>query len=725
MFGGLRPPSPREKTRRAKRSEASLVAILAIAIAGACAVASCGTRPVRESLDGGDAGAARGPMPPSDDAVIAALRPFEAELRAQIDFRHPPSAETGLGADPWGIRKAPEGRWVGILRGRSELVLLDEELRTISRIATPRSPTGLDVSPNGEIVVVGELSPVVARYAIENGKLAKRSETRIAGVLGLRDVAITPGGVVWALDERGNELRGLVTPEGRAALGKTGSALPLRVPTCHGGAQVLATAHHVVALCVTEHEIRIWDTDASGAITNAAAPARAVHDGPIWSFAAREIDEAGRLVVAAGGVEDHPLDRREGFFGYVDSFVWIYDVANGHVTTLAETNVAEHGVVTPKAIAIEAAGADGITVFAGAYGSAKGARLEVKAAATGTTQAAVTELALVPGLRAATHAGTTKTAMAMPNPLFDAWVLWDGATTKIVPVDDPFPTKPTVETRLGEALFFTTLMAPENHSGGAHSRFTCETCHFEGYVDGRIHHTGREEIHAVTKPLVGLLGNRPHFTRALDPDLSTIAHAEFRVAGAGNAHAPFFTMDRTRAPWLAQLGNDPILGHADGYALRRALMRFLASFSHRPSSAIVGRKVFDATERRGATLFREKCATCHMPLLSADDPKTAIAFEEWEATIFAEDNPIVWARTGYEKTGVLPYVHPDGARTSSLRRLSKKWPYFTNGSAKSLDDVLARVRAHDGHFFHDGAPADARALDESERKALRTFLDLL
>ena len=26
----------------------------------------------------------------------------------------------------------------------------------------------------------------------------------------------------------------------------------------------------------------------------------------------------------AGGVEDHPLDRRGGFFGYVDSFVYVY-----------------------------------------------------------------------------------------------------------------------------------------------------------------------------------------------------------------------------------------------------------------------------------------------------------------------------------------------------------------------------------------------------------------
>ena len=37
----------------------------------------------------------------------------------------------------------------------------------------------------------------------------------------------------------------------------------------------------------------------------------------------------------------------------------------------------------------------------------------------------------------------------------------------------------------GVALFFTDLIAPENVSSGTHSRFTCETCHFEGGVDGQ------------------------------------------------------------------------------------------------------------------------------------------------------------------------------------------------------------------------------------------------
>ena len=74
--------------------------------------------------------------------------------------------------------------------------------------------------------------------------------------------------------------------------------------------------------------------------------------------------------------------------------------------------------------------------------------------------------------------------------------------------------------RMGEVLFFTTLISPHNSARGPLSRFTCETCHFEGYVDGRTHHTGRKDVRATTKPLLGLFNNRPHFSRALDRDLS-------------------------------------------------------------------------------------------------------------------------------------------------------------------------------------------------------------
>src|SRR5262249_45990928 len=87
------------------------------------------------------------------------------------------------------------------------------------------------------------------------------------------------------------------------------------------------------------------------------------------------------LFVAAGGVEDHPLERRDRVFGYVDSFVYLYSLstsaaartdlgaaANGAVTRRLAANVSELGVITPKALLLEArAGAP--VVLALGYGS--------------------------------------------------------------------------------------------------------------------------------------------------------------------------------------------------------------------------------------------------------------------------------------------------------------------------------------------------------------------
>ncbi|MEO7330236.1 MAG: hypothetical protein ABI193_16795, partial [Minicystis sp.] len=325
------------------------------------------------------------------------------------------------------------------------------------------------------------------------------------------------------------------------------------------------------------------------------------------------------------------------------------------------------------------------------------------------------------------------------DPLLDAFVRLDlagpsEADPASIPAQDPdspaHPPSPSAVARLGEALFFTTLMAPWNRSTGPLSRFTCETCHFEGQVDGRTHHTGRGEIHATTKPLLGLFNNRPHFSRALDPDLTSVADAEFRVAGALSDHDPWFSAPLAEAPWLPLLGLPA--SALTPVELRRALMTFLMAFTHRPNPAVLGRDAYSALEKKGSALFQRRCEGCHQARLVSDEPTSRVPVEGWERLIFSREGPIVWASIEYRKTGVEPYVHEQGARTPSLRRLFAKRPYFTNGSAKDLESVLSRVGFGDGAsglapFFHDMVKAEGtlHALDDEEQRALRAFLDLL
>ena len=78
------------------------------------------------------------------------------------------------------------------------------------------------------------------------------------------------------------------------------------------------------------------------------------------------------------------------------------------------------------------------------------------------------------------------------------------------------------------------------------------------------------------------------------------------------------------------------------------------------------------------------------------------------------------------KTGVTPYVHRDGARPPSLRRLYKKRPYFTNARAQELEGLLQMAgTAESGDFFHADPPAESARFSGEEVGALRAFLELL
>ncbi|WP_437643885.1 hypothetical protein [Sorangium sp. So ce362] len=732
------------------------MAALRLALSLGLAAAACDGRPAGPAPGGGPASAAPAPGGGGPDPLDP-LRRFEASRRAATDFSRLPSSDRLLGPDPIALRPVdPRGRpaapgapaLLSPLRGRDALVLLDASLRELSRAPAPASPTGVAVMPSGEVFASGEASPVLFRYVVRGASLEPAGRIELAGLHGVRDVAAGPEGVLYALDERAGALLtlrpGPARADGRLEVERWDE------PIGAGPFRVVRLARHLIVDCLLDHTLVVLPVGADGRPLPGGA-ARIRHDGPIWSFDALETaDAGGGLLLAAGGVEDRPLDRTGGSFGYIDSFVFLYRVTTGarpEAARLSAVNVSELGVLTPKAIALSALpGAAGVRVVATGYGGDRRAELLFRATDAGLSAAPeVSTRPLAPGVAGMVALGGG--AFAYANPLLDAWLLdaGDEGSVSKRPVQDGGEDARSEELRLGEALFFTSLMAPWNRTDGPLSRFTCETCHFEGYVDGRTHHTGRGDVRATTKPLLGLFNNRPHFSRALDPDLTAVADNEFRVAGALSGHDPWFPLSAADAPWLVDLGlADAARAGLPPEALRRALMSFLMAFSHRANPAALGRSRFTPLEREGARVFRDRCARCHAPVLRSDDPGSAAPFERWEELVLAPEGAIVWGRAGYEKTGVVPYVHEDGARVPSLRRLYKKRPYFTNGSAKSLREVLERARFGDtggraaadggpsaaaasGAFFHDGAPAgeDLGALDAGAIEALLAFLDLL
>lgn len=541
-------------------------------------------------------------------------------------------------------------------------------------------------------------SPELSVYAVRGGRLERVRSAAIRGALSPRAM-VASGGYLYVADQVTNTVFSVAQHD----LARQSFAT-----TCRRPSALASAGTQLVINCLFDHAISVRPLDGSGTLRPESA--RIESAGPFWGIAALEAD--GALWVAASGVEDRPLERFDGAFGYIDSFASLFRVRGSRAERVWSANVSEHSILIPKAIVLERATNGRLGLWVSSSGTDRLARFEI-APRDGSSR--MESARFVPGV---TDLLRVRGALYGASSLLDAWAMSAGAEPLVEEVRSSLQAV-GVERHLGEALAFTSLMAPHASSAGHNSRFTCETCHFEGGVDARVHHTGRGTVHVVTRPLFGLLRNAPHFSRALDPDLTSVSHNEFRVAGLGNPDDPWFTLRVAEFPWLSVLG---VHGDVEPEALRRALLEFLAAYEFPPNPRTRGRRRYSPEEARGAALFRDQCERCHAARLASDDPGSRFDFSGWEEALFELGGPLTWARGDYELTGIVPYVNEKGTRIPSLRRISEKYPYFTNGSARSLEAVVARSAHHGAYFSH---AADSAELEGDDAKALVAFLELL
>src|SRR6185503_11210983 len=188
-------------------------------------------------------------------------------------------------------------------------------------------------------------------------------------------------------------------------------------PLCGGPIRLALTEHFVGAVCLFDHSIVLFERDGHGLAGQEIQ--RITHDGPIWGFSL--VEEDGGLFIAAGGVEDHPLDRRDKAFGYVDSFVYLYRLDSGRrLNRLFAQNTSELGVVTPKVTKL-AVSASAIRLTVVGYASDDWIELELgrKASDDPTRPWVRAKHAGVPGCSDVAFTGDKPVCA---NPLLDAWV---------------------------------------------------------------------------------------------------------------------------------------------------------------------------------------------------------------------------------------------------------------------------------------------------------------
>lgn len=643
--------------------------------------------------------------------AVRALRVYEHTRRGGIDFSSAGASSERLGPDPYALTVLAEGLSVVTLRAEDAVVLLDEAGRELDRSAAPPRPSAVVRVGERSVLVGGGRAPEGSseplwRYDVEGEQLVRRPEGDVSSSLGRVDALASHGSTLVLAEHLAGRVEVL---EGGARVAAFDAPRPFRVAVSATEIAVLSALDHALVV-----RARLG--------ASLGPEQREDFDAPL--YAVDLVDTPGGGFVVAAGLEDHPLDRRGGSFGYIDSYAYVLRSGESGLERCGEVDLSALGVVSPK---VSRAHTEGDALVVEIWGAATGARvrLEWREASCPLGEPSVTARAGVLGASDAAPDGEGGYVVA--SPLLDALVHLraDGAASHW-PVA---PTSPqaharSASSRLGELLVFTTAIAPWQRSDGELSRFSCEACHLEGGTDGRVHATGRGEVHANTKPLFGIANNAPHFTRALDRDTTAMVFAEFRVASARSGASEWFELGDAPddylegLPWADAVSTSP-------WGLRRAMIDFFFDFAHAPNEAVAGRAAFDPLERRGAELFAERCVGCHAARTVTDDPRTELAPSAWEGLVLSRSGPIVWAREGYERTGVLPYVHAEGARTTSLRRVSSRSPLFSNGSAESLSELLERVAFTDDAFFHDGAPEGAAALDAADVDALLAFLELL
>ena len=306
-------------------------------------------------------------------------------------------------------------------------MLLDGSLHELARVATPRFPTGLTVTEDGRIGVSGEQEPRVATFSVKDDALLGGEGAGIAqGRVGLRDMALSGTGLgraTYVVDERDGQLLAVASGLGESETVTVG----------HGAFRVARAGDRLVVDCLLDHTIVVFDLDRRG-LPVKDRRATIHHDGPLWGFDAK--DTPGGLIIAAGGVEDHPLDRTQGLFAFIDSFVYLYRVPpGGPPERLAAVNVSEHGVVTPKAVVLRLAPDGAPTVYAAGYGSDELAEITWPAGLRGDPGVRVRTI--LPGAASMTLAGDT---LVFADPLLDAWfALPLGSAPAPAPVPVPVP----------------------------------------------------------------------------------------------------------------------------------------------------------------------------------------------------------------------------------------------------------------------------------------------
>lgn len=288
-----------------------------------------------------------------------------------------------------------------------------------------------------------------------------------------------------------------------------------------------------------------------------------------------------------------------------------------------------------------------------------------------------------------------------------------GSQERVV-VGQPARSRPI---ELGEILFFSRALVPHNVATGERSLYACSGCHDDAHVDGRLHPARQNRFYSMTKTCRSIGNTQPYLFLGEVADVPAFAanlvatHAQGSERGAGfDRYSTTLQLQSTSGRTQnKRLRPDEI---------RAAMSAYLATIPPEPSPFVpFGSTTLPAAARAGLAVFKRACAGCHR-LSRTPDSEVGPVGEELERSLLRGELSLT--SPGLHDVGI-KQIGPGGNNAPSLRGVWDNAPYFSDGSARTLEDVLARSSLDP----HSPSSHAAAGVPEEERAALLAFLRCL
>jgi len=279
------------------------------------------------------------------------------------------------------------------------------------------------------------------------------------------------------------------------------------------------------------------------------------------------------------------------------------------------------------------------------------------------------------------------------------------------------PARPSPAER-GELLFYSRDLVRNNVATGPLSLYTCAACHDDGHIDGRLHPAKQNRFFSTTLTCRGIgttapylrLGNQATIDVFADNIVST--HAQ----GAERDPAHFADYPVTLRLHGAEGARAVTLQPRE---VRQALARYMERIPPERSPFVeAGARALTPEAHRGLVLFRDRCAGCHQ-MIGNSDLGNHVPEATAEARLLAGQVALTSPRRRNVGT---PVLGEGGNNPPSLRGVWDNAPYFNDGSARSLEEVLRRTDPHVEAVHSPANAARPPAFSADEQAALLAFL---